>query len=549
MRLANWTPCVVLLAMACAPADTSTPAPDVMSLGPEIGTVNGLLEGDWVDDTQDVLVFRGIRYANPPVGGLRWRPPQPPTSWKGVQPAKSSGLPCWQPISPKTSIYSRGEMEMSEDCLNLNLWTPAGSAGDGLAVMVWFHGGGHNTGHGSSPTFDGTALARKGVVLVSANYRLGALGFMAHPALSGESPHGSSGNYGILDKIATLEWVRDNIAAFGGNPGNVTIFGQSAGGASVCTLQASPLAAGLFHKVIGHSGSCMGDRRVLGEPGENGAPSPHDAGRNLAKALGIEVDGPEALAAMRQASPTQILEASGTPGAGSPGIQVDGWVVPRQMRDIFRDREHNDVPVMVGWLSDEGKGLYAAMPDLSLEELETSTRERFGEHAEQVLAAYGDEIAESPKAAQQAIQADQFFAWGSRTWVREVTAGGNDAYLYFFTQAPPVYLLYLPDEPRLEVPEGERGYGAFHSGELAYAFANQHLVGYDWNDDDRRISEAMSQYWVNFAKSSDPNAEGLPEWPKYDASTDPAMELGVSLGAVAEVEKAKLDLIDTIRGE
>ena len=545
-----------LLALLCAcAACRSSEEPPVVPLpdplGPTVETLAGVVEGSYVDASRDVLVFRGVPFAEPPVGDLRLRPPAPAEAWEGVRSAKQFSLPCWQPNRPETSIYSRGEMERSEDCLYLNLWTPAQNREERLPVMVWFHGGGHNSGHANSPTFDGTALARKGVVLVSVNYRLGALGFMAHPALTAESPHGSSGNYGILDKIAALEWVKANALAVGGDPDNVTIFGQSAGSASVCTLMATPLASGLFHKAIGHSGSCMRARMELDRRGgtDGSEPSAHDLGLNLAAALGVEGRGAEAATALRKLEPAAILDASQGGATRSPGIQIDGWVVPRQMRDIFVAGEHNRVPLIAGWMADEGKGLYANLQGLPRNELEEWIRTSYGLHAEAVLTAYADEIEESTKAAQQAIQADRAFGWGTRTWVREVESAGNAAFLYFFTQAPPVFLLYLPDRPPLEVPEGPRSYGAYHSGDLPYAFANQHLVGYGWTDVDREISRVMSQYWVNFALAGDPNGVGLPTWPRYQRDSDQAIELGAEIGVISALRKEKLDIFEAVNSQ
>jgi para-nitrobenzyl esterase len=418
-------------------SDLPSEASTAQGVGTVVQTKSGTIEGHVAEDASGVTTFRGVPYAKPPVGELRFRPPEPTESWDGSRPATSSGLPCWQPISAATSIYSRGEIERSEDCLYLNLFTPAKSADERLPVMVWFHGGGHQTGHGNSATFDGTALAQKGVILVAVNYRLGHLGFMAHPALTAESAHGSSGNYGILDKIAALEWVKNNITAFGGDPGNVTVFGQSAGSASVCTLMASPLAAGLMHKVIGHSGSCTGRRMELDSgaqgSGQSGGPSAHDLGLNLAAEFGIEGDGQAAAAALRALAPAAFLGA--TAEARSPGIQVDGWVVPRQMGDIFAAGEHNDVPLIAGWMADEGKGLYATMPDRSLTELQEYVRTRFADRAESILAAYSEEIAESPRAAQQAIQGDASFGLGTRTWVRHAAATGTPVFQYFFSHA------------------------------------------------------------------------------------------------------------------
>ena len=534
---------LLCVCLACSPSEEAALDPQPASLGPVLETANGQLEGDWVDETQDVLVFLGVPFAKPPVGDLRFRPPQPPQSWEGTRSANRFSLPCWQRVSPETSIYSRGEFERSEDCLYLNLWTPARSREERLPVMVWFHGGGHRSGHANSPTFDGTALARKGVVLVAVNYRLGALGFMAHPALTAESANRSSGNYGILDKIASLEWVRNNASAFGGDLDNVTIFGQSAGSASVCTLMASPLAHGLFHRAIGHSGSCIGPRMELA--GEGGA---HSLGLNLAAALGVEGEGAEATAALRELEPEAILDASQGGTTRSPGIQIDGWVLPRQMGEIFAAGEHNRVPLIAGWMADEGKGLYSTLQGQPRPQLEAWIKSRYGAHGDAVLAAYGVEIEASTRAAEQAILGDQIFGWGTRAWVRGVEGAGDPAFLYFFSQAPPVFLLYLPDRPPLELAEGPRSYGAYHSGDLPYAFANQHLVGYGWNETDREISRVMSQYWVNFARSGDPNGEGLPAWPRYDTAGDQAIELGAEIRAVSGAIKEKLDIFDAIAG-
>jgi para-nitrobenzyl esterase len=439
-------------------------------------------------------------------------------------------------------------MERSEDCLYLNLWTAARTSSDRRPVMVWFHGGSHTTGHGNSTVFDGTALAELGVVLVSVNYRLGVLGFLAHPGLTSESERGSSGNYGILDKIAALEWVRDSIGSFGGDPDNVTIFGQSAGSASVCTLMASPLARGLFQRAIGHSSSCFSDRPDL--------ESAHATGRQIAAALGLgeeedagERDDAAVVAALRAVAPDALLEASDRPEAASPGIIVDGWVVPRPMRDLFEAGEHNRVPVIVGWMADEGSVLFGDISDLDRSELESIVRDRYGAHTPAVLASYAQEISESPRRALQSIQGDDLVGWGAREWVREVTRGGNDAYLYFFTQAPPVFHLYLADREQLEIPEGPRGYGAYHSGDLAYAFANLDLVGSGWNEDDREISRAMSRYWVSFATNGDPNGPGLPVWPRYELVSDQALEIGAQTRPVSEVRKAKLDLFGNVHSQ
>ena len=318
--------------------------------GPVVLTPSGELEGVWADAGAGVSVFRGVPFAQPPVGGRRWRPPVAVEAWDGTRAAAEFGPACWQARNADNSPYARGELPRSEDCLTLNLWTAA-RVGERRPVMVWFHGGGHSSGTGSATIFDGTAMAKKGVVMVTANYRLGPLGFLAHPALTAESAEQASGNYGILDHVATLEWVRDNIAAFGGDPGNVTIFGQSAGSWSVCVLQASPLAKGLFHKAIGHSGGCFGAPRahLATTGGSATAVSGHDAGLAVAARLGVEGGGADAAAALRAVEPEALLEA----GRGT-GVVVDGWVLPDLPDAIFAAGGQNDVPVIVGSMSDEG---------------------------------------------------------------------------------------------------------------------------------------------------------------------------------------------------
>ena len=522
--------------MAC---NGDTPGPE-----PLVETESGSLEGLWADKDAGISVFRGIPFARPPVGELRWRPPASVESWDGVKSAKEFSPACWQPRNGDNSPYSRGELARSEDCLTLNVWSPS-QKGEQLPVMVWFHGGGHTSGVGSAKIFDGAAMARKGVLMVTANYRLGQLGFMAHPALTAESEHGSSGNYGLLDHIATLEWVHDNIAAFGGDPGNVTIFGQSAGSWSVCLLQASPLARGLFHKAIGHSGGCFGaPRQHLSETGGKATESSgHDAGLALAAKLGVEGEGPEAAAALRAVSPEDVI---GT-GVQTRAV-VDGWVLPKLADEIFAAGEQNDVRLIVGSLSDEGSTLFASIPEAPHDDFVAGLRKLYGADTEAILAAYKSEIDASTRTASQAIAADRLFTWQMRAWAR-ATRGSNDVYRYFFSHSPPVFRLYIPDRPELDFPGGRRGAGAYHSGDLAFAFGNVGLVGTDWSVRDRELADQMSGYWANFARTGDPNGEGLPEWPKYDRESETAMEFGAEQTApTVGVRQEKLDLFDRSYG-
>lgn len=540
-----------LLALAaCGPsgggdaaAGSAGSAGNAVPLGTTVETSAGALEGEYADDARNLLVFRGVPYAQPPVGDARWRPPAPVEPWDGVRPAQAFAPACWQRANDMSSLYARGGLDRSEDCLHLNVWTPAADAGAALPVMVWYHGGGHNAGVGSPRIFDGAALARRGVVLVTLNYRLGPFGFLAHPALTAESPRASSGNYGLLDQIAALEWVRDNAAAFGGDPGNVTIFGQSAGSWTVCYLMASPLARGLFHKAIGQSGGCFeGERPHLADaPDEPGAErSAHAAGLAAASALGVEGEGPEAAAALRALAPETVLDET----LGS-GAVIDGWVVPRPPRAIFAAGEHNDVPVVVGATADEiNADLAGGAP--TRDELEASVRSEYGSAADALLAAYAGELDDSPTTAARQIRTDRRFVWEMRAWARAVEAAGNDAYLYFFSHAPPVFRLYVHDQPDLRVEGGRRSYGAYHSGELAYVFGNTGLVGLDWTDWDHELARVITRYWTNFARTGDPNGEGLPAWPRYERATDRSIEFGAEVRVVEGVRKAKLDLFDRI---
>jgi para-nitrobenzyl esterase len=545
MRIQQW--CVIgsLVAGVGCGGGEMTQEPAESGHSPVAKTRHGELEGVWADEAAGIAVYRGVRFAQPPVGELRWRPPMPVEAWDGTEMADAFGPACWQARNADDSVYSRGNLERSEDCLTLNVWSPA-TVGQSLPVMVWFHGGGHTGGVGSAKVFDGTAMARKGVLMVTANYRLGPLGFLAHPALSAESEHGVSGNYGLLDHVATLQWVQDNITAFGGDPGNVTIFGQSAGSWSVCAMHASPLARGLFQKAIGHSGGCLGAPRAHldGAGGNATGRSGHEAGLAVAAVLGAEGEDAAAAAAIRAASPEDVMAAQREAAVGT-GWVVDGWVLPKLPSLIFADREQNNVAVMLGSLSDEGTTLYAGVPELPRDEFEQNIRNQYGGHATALLTAYEAEVDSSTRIAGQAIQADRSFTWQMREWARAV-GDSNDVYLYFFSHAPPVFRLYRPEAPELSGYEvGDRSAGAYHSGDLAFAFNNVGVVGVGWDDRDRELSEELSSYWVNFARTGNPNGDRLPEWPAYDETGEQAIEFATSGTApTSKVRADKLNLFN-----
>ena len=510
--------------LACTEPPTEaqpTEEPTVAPADPNsVVTTAGPVRGETTDGRR---VFRGIPYAAPPVGDLRWRAPQPVAAWEQPRDSLAFGTPCWQPRIE--GFYDRGPIERSEDCLYLNVWT-RGAAGDDLPVMVWIHGGALQIGHGHLPIYDGGALTEQGVVLVSINYRLGVMGFLAHEELSAESPRGVSGNYGLLDQIAALTWVRDNIGAFGGDPGNVTIFGESAGSWSVCHLYASSLAKGLFHRAIGQSGGCFAPHPAL------------DAAEAAGASLAELVEAPD-VATMRtmpaEAIYAKIEEARWASGIGL--VNVDGEVFVEPAESVAAG-QHNRVPVLLGSTANEGTTLFADMEAVDEATWRENVAAAWGDQAEDILSAYAEDAAAGPNTARQRILSDQYFAWQMRTWARQHTAHGDPAWLYHFAHVPDL--------------GGEHGtsLGAFHAAEIPYAFGNPHLGFGDEGQaleprpSDLEVARLMSGYWTNFAKTGDPNGEGLPSWPAYAAATDLALEISAEPTVVAELRKAKLDIMD-----
>ncbi len=453
---------------------------------------DGLLQGKY---EKGLTVYLGIPFAAPPVGNLRWRPPQPAAKWKGVRQADKFG-----PSPVQGSKIGPG---MSEDCLYLNVWTPAKSAGDRIPVFVWIYGGGFNFGSTSDPNYNGANLAEKGVVLVSIAYRVGQLGFLALPGLSAESPHHVSGNYGLLDMIAGLKWVKKNIAAFGGDPKKVTIFGESAGGIAVSMLCASPLAKGLFEGAISESGGNFGPPRKTTYPGENMkllADAEKDGEAYMKKA------GVSSLAELRKI-PADKLPPS-VFGQGMAWPVIDGWVIPGDQYKLYEEGKFNDTPILVGYNSDEGASF---SPPKTTKAYIESVEKRYGTFAEKLLKAYP---AGSDKVAKTArdLTRDAAFGWHTWSWARlESKIGKSKVYYYYFDQHPE----YPKDSPRY-------GYGSPHGQEVAYVF--EHLKASDprVTKSDLEISNDMATYWTNFAKYGDPNGKSVPEWKPFSDS-DPAV--------------------------
>jgi para-nitrobenzyl esterase len=476
----------------------------------------GLLEGTAEDG---LTVYRGIPFAAPPVGALRWRAPQPAATWAGIRKADTFGRACLQINRAIANLPAP-----SEDCLYLNVWTPATRADERLPVMVWIHGGGFTAGTPPERLYHGEAIAKKGVIVVTLAYRLGVFGFLAHPALSAEGARHTSGNYGLLDMIAALQWVKKNVAAFGGDPGRVTIFGESAGGIAVSMLCASPLAKGLFQAAISQSGGSFGPVREGGGPGENMQPlsSAEKAGAAWASKAGAA-----GLDDLRRMPGEQLLESA----RGQRGIAwpiTDGWVIPDDQYKLYAARRYNDVPVLAGYNSDEG----ASFSNLtSRDAYVASVRQRYDRFADRLLAVYpwGDGAAR--KAARD-LTRDTTFGWHTWTWARlQEKTGGSRAYLYYFDQHPD----FPADSPRF-------GFGSPHAAEMPYVF--DHFLNRQPTPADLTLSDMMITYWTNFAKTHDPNAAGLPAWPVYHDAAPRVMYLAGTPKAIPLVSAAGLKALD-----
>jgi para-nitrobenzyl esterase len=463
------------------------------------------VEGGLVQGTAEdgLTVYRGIPFAAPPVGDLRWRAPQPAARWEGTRDAAKFAPSCVQGMrNPNASGPA-----MSEDCLYVNVWTPAKSARERIPVLVWIYGGGFNAGATSEPNYSGEKLARKGVVLVSIAYRVGLLGFFAHPELTAENPKHASGNYGLLDMIAGLQWVQKNIAAFGGDPRHVTIFGESAGGIAVSMLSASPLAKGLFHGAISQSGGSFGPPRPTTFPGENlkRLPDAERAGEAYAKNGSVT-----SLAELRKI-PFDKLPAAAR-GQGMAWPIIDGLVIPDDQYKLYEARRYNDTPILVGYNSDEGASF---SPPKTPEDYIAAVKTRYGSHADSLLKAYPTEATTVPKTARD-LTRDAAFGWHTWIWARlQAKTGKGKVFYYYFDQHPD----YPAGSPRA-------GYGTPHGADVAYVFQHLNPANPQITKQDEAMSEAMATYWTNFAKRFDPNGEGVPAWPAFSDAKPVVMHLG-----------------------
>ena len=527
MKCVWWT---ILLAVPCLGAAIQGP----------VRIETGLLEGT-AGASPEIRLFKGIPYAAPPVGNLRWRAPQPAAPWQGVRKADQYGNSCMQSgntfdestaqvregKSPYSPEYYAWKEPRTEDCLYLNVWTSAKTATEKQSVYVYLHGGGFQQGSGALPIYAGDGLAKQGVVVVTINYRLGVFGFMTHPELTAESGHQASGNYGLMDQIAALRWVQNNIAAFGGDPAKVTVAGQSAGAHSVNYLVSSPLAKGLFRQAISESGGMFAPSAAgVSDLSSGRTPYLKDAeqqGVTFAqsrKAL--------SLAALRALPAEQLV------GPGAPVRPVvDGYVLPSDVYSVFAAGKQNDVPMLIGWNSGDGTpfGSNSGLPEKAAG-FKDAARQRFGTLADAFLEVFPVTADADAMKVRTSVARDTMFAWQSRTWARMAAKTGKSPYYAFYWDHMP------PGRPHL------KHFGAFHSSEIVYALNNLSTWDMPWAEVDRKLSHVMSSFWVNFVKTGNPNGKGLPAWPAYDPKNERSMHFSDSIVAIPMPLKSELDFFE-----
>ncbi|NCI46220.1 carboxylesterase/lipase family protein [Sediminibacterium soli] len=462
---------------------------------PQVRIANGLLEGGM--EKSGIRSFKGIPFAQPPVGDLRWKEPQPVANWQGVRKADHFGNnPMQKPIFGDMRFRSAG---MSEDCLYLNVWTPATSAKEKLPVLVYFYGGGLMAGDGSEGRYDGESMAKKGIVALTVNYRLGVFGFFAHPELTKESPHHSSSNYGYLDQHAALQWVQKNIAAFGGDPKKVTIAGESAGSISVSVQMASPLSRGLIAGAIGESGAAINPTL---------APIPLADGEKNGLAFAAAKTTAKSLAELRAIPADKLLEAAAafTPGSPAMSATIDGYLLPKSLPEIFMAGEQARVPLMAGWNSAEVPYQFVMRADEPTpENYRKAVKQLYGARAEEVMQLYPGNTKEEAIRSATALSSDRFIVYSTWKWAdMHSQTGGKPVYRYLFSKLKPSAAPQTPGVFR----------GAAHASEIEYAMGNLASdPAVKWTEEDRKVSEIMEAYFANFIKTGNPNAAGLPEWP------------------------------------
>ncbi|HRP32671.1 MAG TPA: carboxylesterase family protein [Agriterribacter sp.] len=481
------------------------------------GKVEGVIENG-------IGVFKGIPFAAPPVGELRWKAPQPVKPWAAVLQADKFAPPAAQPNAP----WEQDPQASSEDCLYLNVWTPAKSTTDKLPVMVWIYGGGFAYGTASEPGNYDNVLAKQGVVTVNIAYRVGALGFMAHPELTAESENHVSGNYGLLDQIAGLKWVQQNIEQFGGDPKKVTIFGESAGAISVSMLAGSPLTKGLFRGAISQSGgNFLPASETKIESGIVVLKSAEKIGTDYMKRMGANN-----LAELRKMSIEKLLSDPSASSMGAFWPNCDGFVIADDQYKLYEKGKYNDVNILIGTNSDEGA--FFVRP-VAVEEYHKQMTERFGPFAERVLELYPAKSNDETRTALADIFRESAFAWSTYAWANlQSKTGKSNVYVYYFDREQPVNP-NMPFKIR----------GAAHANEINYVFGKLDVQQPNpFTDEDKKLSAQMVKYWTNFAKTGNPNGDGLPQWPIYKEGTPTVMYLNENPKAGPIANEAQLKLME-----
>jgi para-nitrobenzyl esterase len=500
----------------------------------QVKVAAGILEG--VDES-GVRSFKGIPFAAPPVGDSRWREPQPVKSWSGIRKADKFGPRAMQrPLFGDMGFRSNG---ISEDCLYLNVWTPAATGTEMLPVLVYFYGGGMMAGDGSEPRYDGESMSRMGIVSVTVNYRLTVFGFFAHPELTKESPNHASGNYGLLDQAAALKWVKENIAAFGGDPKRVTIAGESAGSFSVSAQMASPLSKNLIAGAIGESGSLLEDRSLV----------PLDEGEQKGLKFG-ELAGGKSLSELRKMSAQQILELSANHEWDLFPMIVDGYFFPKSPNDIYARGEQSHVPLLAGWNMEEGNARGILGKDsFTVDNYTKAVKRMFGERADGILKVYAPAVDADVEAVATDMSSDQFIGFGTWKWTDiQAQTGGKPVYRYKYERPRPVMRAEMGnatpglaggiiknDDPAAK--PRPITHGAVHSAEIEYALGNLPTNRvYDWQPEDYKVSGIMQAMFANFIRTGNPNGLGSPNWPAVKPGV-PAQVMRIDVNSRAEAEK------------
>ena len=517
--------------------------PSLSAATPQAKTVNGLVEG--VTETSGIRAFKGVPFAAPPVGELRWKEPQPVKKWTSVRKTTQFG-----PRAMQRALF--GDMGfrsdgMSEDCLYLNVWTPAKSASEKLPVLVYFYGGGFVAGDGSEGRYDGESMARRGIVTLTVNYRLGVFGLMAHPELTKESPHHASGNYGYLDQSAALRWVQQNIAAFGGDPKRVTIAGESAGSVSVSAQMVSPLSKNLIAGAIGESGSLLGTM----------PPAPLADGEQAGVKF-AQLAGAKSLADLRAIPAETLLEVTAKPDAPRFSSMIDGYFFPKPPRDMYAAGEQAHVPLLVGWNSEEMSGrAILGKEQPSPETYASAVKKLYGERADEIMKLYPATTPEEVERVATDLAGDRFIGYSTWKWADiQSQTGGKPVYRYLYSRPRPAMTAEMgnataglaggvvkstdPATPKMPAPKG-----AVHSAEIEYALGNlSYNKVYAWTPDDYKVSEVMQSYFANFVKTGNPNGSGLPKWSPLSKESAQFMQIDVNTRAETETNRARYLFLD-----